>query len=540
MRYDIEMIDSSYKFDDETNRRLRDAIEIMNKIIDVSVLIPINKIKEYKEDDDDEVRFIIDLRRLSEKIDILRSSHHRCFNWRGAILKVLLREFVCLNLKIEFKIKSRLYCKMSKNCNICTESFNKTNRALVKCMCDFECCRMCAKGYLMSRKDPSCMECKVGWSRKFMADNFEKTFMTKQYRDHRAEVLVEREIGMLQATQPYVEREIRMEKLEIEMERLKSEYLKLEGELKELRRGEITDKKKFVRKCPNDNCHGFLSMALKCELCDCWACSECREVKGFTSEEKESHECNKEILESVKLLDKDSKPCPKCAAMICKIDGCDQIWCVECHTAFSWRTLKIENGVIHNPHYFEYQIRLNNGMVSRNPLDIQCGRELDHNFINSLIKKFILPNLGKQTVMYDETNRRLRDFENEMVEICRKVIHMRHVDIPRFRVGDRLTSNLKLRINYMRNKIDKNDLKKLLQKREKENLKKDELSEIMCMYVSVMTDIMYRVLDGSKNDMMNEMNEMNELRMYTNSLLENVSKTYNCKKYEINKKFYLI
>lgn len=71
--------DSPYKFDDETNRRLRDAIEIMNKIIDVSVLIPINKIKEYKEDDDDEVRFIIEdlRRRLSEKIDILRSSHHR-------------------------------------------------------------------------------------------------------------------------------------------------------------------------------------------------------------------------------------------------------------------------------------------------------------------------------------------------------------------------------------------------------------------------------------------------------------------------------
>lgn len=55
------------------------------------------------------------------------------------------------------------------------------------------------------------------------------------------------------------------------------------------------------------------------------------------------------------------------------------------------------------------------------------------------------------------------------------------------------------------------------------------------MYVSVMTDIMYRVLEVE--DVVNIKREMNELRMYTNTLLEKVSKTYNCKKYEINPKF---
>ena len=30
-------------------------------------------------------------------------------------------------------------------CNICAEKFNKSSRALVKCNCDFECCRSCFK-----------------------------------------------------------------------------------------------------------------------------------------------------------------------------------------------------------------------------------------------------------------------------------------------------------------------------------------------------------------------------------------------------------
>lgn len=52
------------------------------------------------------------------------------------------------------------------------------------------------------------------------------------------------------------------------------------------------------------------------------------------------------------------------------------------------------------------------------------------------------------------------------------------------------------------------------------------------MYVSVMTDIMYRVLEVREIE--GEVGEMNSIREYTNRLLETVSKTYNCKKYEIN------
>jgi len=67
--------------------------------------------------------------------------------------------------------------------------------------------------------------------------------------------------------------------------------------------------------------------------------------------------------------------------------NCSQMFCVICHTAFCWRTGKVET-VIHNPHYFEWMRR--NGTLERNPNDIQCGREITHNTIVALRTNLII------------------------------------------------------------------------------------------------------------------------------------------------------
>jgi hypothetical protein len=419
-------------------------------------------------------------------------------------------------------------------CNICAEVYNKVNRKIVKCgACEFASCRECVKKYMLgSKEEPICMSCKVAWDRNFLLEQLGKTFMTKEYKEYREELLVEREMGFLQATQPHVEREIRMEKLKEDIAILREKLPKLEKELKELKIYGVVDRKKFVRKCPNGDCHGFLSSALKCGLCECWACADCREVKGFSTEEKELHECNKDIVESVKLLEKDSKPCPKCTSLIFKIEGCDQMYCVECHTAFSWNTLKIESGVIHNPHYFEYQRITNGGVAPRNPNDIQCGRELDNYFVNRLRNKLSPPtNISiKNETRYEQIS--------DILEICRQVIHIRFIEQPRFTTEGRLYSNMQLRIDYMRNKINKDGMKRILQKREKENIKKTELSNVLGMYVSCMTDLFYRLYD--EDDLVKIKNEMIELKKYVNDCFQKISKSYNCKEYSIDNKFHFI
>lgn len=403
------------------------------------------------------------------------------------------------------------------DCNICAEKFNKNNRTKITCHCEFEVCRSCGKIYILDKiEDAHCMNCKIKWDRKFMADNFDKTFMSKSYRDHREQILIEREMGMLQATQPYVEREIKLEKLNVAMIRLRINY---ENDMKILQdkiqvasgSSATVEHKKFIRKCPNGECHGFLSSSLKCKLCENYSCSDCREITGKKTEERDAHTCDPQIIKSVKLLEKDSKPCPKCASLTFKSTGCNSMWCIECHSSWNWISGKIETGTIHNPEYFDW-LKKQNKQVPRNPLDFICGREIDNIFIMQLSKT-----------------------KKNFVEIARNIIHISHVEILRFQVGNRLEDNLQMRIDFMRNKIDKKDLKKKIQKKEKENEKKLEISNVLNMYKNCMTDIFYRLMADSEQNTIK--NEMNALRIYVNESLKRISNTYNCKTYEINKNF---
>jgi hypothetical protein len=127
-------------------------------------------------------------------------------------------------------------------------------------------------------------------------------------------------------------------------------------------------------RCQASNCNGFVSKSYKCELCEKTTCSKCFEIV------EENHECKPENIETAEFIKKSSKPCPTCATRISRIDGCYQMWCTNCKTAFDWQSgLKLTNVVIHNPHYYQYLQTTNNGAVPRNPNDIVCGGMPDLN-----------------------------------------------------------------------------------------------------------------------------------------------------------------
>ena len=125
------------------------------------------------------------------------------------------------------------------------------------------------------------------------------------------------------------------------------------------------ERKVFVRRCPAADCMGFLSTQWKCGMCDAKACKECHECIV----DKDTHVCDPTIVANVKALEAEAKPCPKCASMISKIDGCDQMWCTQCKTAFSWKTGRIETHVVHNPHYFQW-MREHGRDLPRQPGDV--------------------------------------------------------------------------------------------------------------------------------------------------------------------------
>ena len=409
-------------------------------------------------------------------------------------------------------------------CNICTENITKFRYEIDCLFCNFTACCDCVERYILeSTEDPCCMNCKKIWNRKFLSENFNKTFINKKLKTKREKILFDKEKALLPASQIFVEAEIRKEEINKQILEIRKQINELKNHLKELDmekakldNKEILEKdvKIFVKACPTKDCKGFLSKNWKCGLCNNKTCSNCHET------EEDEHKCDPNNVETAKLLSKDTKGCPNCGTQIFKIEGCDQMYCTQCHTPFSWKTGKIEKGVIHNPHYFEWLRKNPNQQPNRNPLDIQCGRELDNVFIRNLSTK--LPTKSQRF----------------FTDICRNIIHIREVDLRNFRI-DRIRNNRDIRIKYMRNQITEEQFKKILQKREKDILKKTEITELLQMLYNCATDIFYRLYNDDMVNISSYHDEFDKLGDYINGCFREITKLYNCRIYFVNETFNL-
>ena len=72
----------------------------------------------------------------------------------------------------------------------------------------------------------------------------------------------------------------------------------------------------------------------QCLLCRRDYCPHCHEPKDYY------HSCDPVVLETIKILDSTTVRCPKCATRIQKSDGCDHMFCINCHCNFDWKTGK--------------------------------------------------------------------------------------------------------------------------------------------------------------------------------------------------------
>jgi hypothetical protein len=166
-------------------------------------------------------------------------------------------------------------------------------------------------------------DCFPEWSRKFLVQNFTKTFVNNEWKKNREKVLFDREKALLPATQGIVEqRKIRIQ-MQSEVKELDRQIADLNRRRNDLialhmnRRHAVADRRNFIRACPQGDCRGFLSSAWKCGTCATWTCPDCHEVKGEFQDSP--HTCDPNNVETAKLLAKDTNPCPKCATGIFKI-----------------------------------------------------------------------------------------------------------------------------------------------------------------------------------------------------------------------------
>jgi len=412
-------------------------------------------------------------------------------------------------------------------CGVCIEPYNRVaNTEVACCFCHKSACRRCIQTFLKTTtNDPHCMHCNKAWDREFIDDNLTATYRMNDYKKHRENILLDRETALMPATQ-YRAEQIRsadkMEKqtitpMDAQLRELYKESGKIHAEITrignlradalyqirllrtgkgEKAKNEIT----FVRKCPDGDCRGFLSTAWKCGLCSKWACPECHEVKG---ENRDSpHTCNPNNVETAKLLAKDSRPCPGCGTVITKIEGCDQMWCPQCHTPFSWRTGRKETGVVHNPHYYEWQRKNGGGVAPRVPGDIPCGGIPSYREITIGIKGMDL----KKEVPY-------------LTTFHRTLNHVEQYTLPRYHNVFNEADNEDMRIDYLLGRITSDELKVVVQQREKKREKERALRRAGEVLVQAGTDVLRRLIaepDISKKRVI--MEELDSLRIYVNGL----------------------
>lgn len=442
------------------------------------------------------------------------------------------------------------------SCNICIEPFNNSTRSKITCeYCNYsDSCKSCWKQFLLSIPERArCMNdtCKKKWTNSNLVKQFDRVFIYKTYKTHIENIMYNQEQSLLPQTQLIIEKEnTRLEYLK-KIRELSREIDKVYEEIYQLDR-KVPEKRQnvFIKKCPNTNCNGFLKNNWKCGICNTHVCNECHEIQY------DEHKCDPNNVETVKLLKNDSKNCPKCASVIYRISGCAQMFCTSCNTSFDWNTLRIENGIIHNPHYFEWKRKQGTFFE-----DIVCGREIDHNFVINLDYK--LKSQKRQMSLHISKYPELKDIYIEFSHICetiyimcRNSIHFRYQTLRGIDDSTRI-DNEDLRLRYLKNTIDEQKFKQQVQQRDKKKTRNEELSQILTMFLNAFTDIIFRLrgnklfeynynlLENITFELLMEIytfvmtiyNEINCLLEYTNNCLKELTHVYKCKEMFISKDF---
>lgn len=398
-------------------------------------------------------------------------------------------------------------------CVICVEKFGRARKRVQCPHCQHEACHKCVERFLIEGTiAPKCMKCQTGWTMEFLRGVMTKSFMDKPHKEHQKNALLaeaESRIGDYQEHARLLDEEVRVLALVKEAKRvLQERTAELDRIRQRLRTGTTggngnDGRREFFMACPHHDCRGKLSTAYKCGLCERRYCPQCHKEKA-----EDRHECHADDLETVRMLRQNTKPCPKCHTGIYKTEGCDQMWCVQCHTCFSWRTGTILNGTIHNPHYYEYQRRVNGGNAPRTPGDVPCGG---------------MPS-------YAEIHRHIGLAEDDrwVAELHRTINELRDYAMPRARrmFDYREQHHTHYACQYLRNQITRAKWSDLLYRRNKQEEKYRRHYQVLEMLTTSATEELIRFARGG-TDASDVRRSCEALFQYANEEIAKMRKQYN-------------
>ena len=383
--------------------------------------------------------------------------------------------------------------------------------------------------------------------------------MNKQYRDCRAMIVYDREKAYLPETQELVvehrlkenvaqlkkeiseaEEENKSSK-EINVMKVKLYALKLDLQL--FKNEETKERPRtYVLQCTHNECKGMLCNEnrndkgnYECAVCAGITCSKCK-----MELHEDEHECDTDILATVSMMERSSKPCPKCSARIHKISGCNQMFCTICKCVFGWSNLKIETGFMHNPHYLEWR-RQNREAGIEEEVDNQnfeC-RQMHGEYgiylerkINERVKDYSYNLHHSFTAYWEQQPDEPRLIYGWYVaRMVRNAVHHREVTIPRLNANqNNVNTNRELRLKLLLNQISEDDFIKMIQRRDKRSQSDNEFALILTTLVEGLNDIVAKSMSSSAEQtpekLFSMIQNISELEQYINKCLLDVCKVY--------------
>lgn len=248
--------------------------------------------------------------------------------------------------------------------------------------------------------------------------------------------------------------------------------------------------------CPIEKCRGIIRNTDGCGLCGQKVCMQCGEPSH------DDQDCNETTLLNFRAIRSETMPCPGCSVRIYQISGCDQMWCVMCHTCFSWKTGEKMGGAVHNPHYYEWLFRHTTTAHDIDP----CGEIPD-----ALLYLSYMQSRGYQDV-------------HTYMKMHRMLTHLREVCMFRLR-ADRVPNNRELRIQYMTGDINETRWAELLQHREQRRLKINAMYLVTEMLVNVLSDLVRRSIAASP-DHNSIKKEFHEIMTYSREQYETICRIH--------------
>lgn len=393
------------------------------------------------------------------------------------------------------------------------------------------------------------MHCRTGLSEDFIYDHTDLVWRNTLYTDFKQRLLFDKEVARLPQEQSnaeyYLNAKMEIRRIDAllqdapkpalrhDLERARHYYL---GVVKGFGASATAISKKkavkrtFVKGCISANCKGFLDSEFKCGLCAIQVCKVCYEEKKTV----DAHVCSPDQVLSVKAIKSESHPCPTCTTLISKIDGCDQMWCTQCRTAFSWTTGLVEQGIVHNPHFYEWARK--NGGLARHPLDqadLVCDRFID---IYDLRNCFTLEEVDDEISNWiaDDACQDRRSSYQVLMKIHRYVHHVKglYVDGQRLEPND----NNDLRVRYLANELAESRFKQLLLQRDTVFKKGLMLRHIYDMIYKASGDLFRNLYDKrlELNPDLATRQEFKQLFAYGNECLRRLEDRYGVKLEKMN------